>query len=155
MLRIAEVVTGVNVNTLAINNQNSDVSAPNHPTSDTQRFLVLQANLQRKKLATQELLIEAGKQKACFALVQEPYVGNKDELKQHFGTRVVQCTRNRTKPVKAAIVVFNDDVDVIANPMLTTENIAVALLKTDAWTVGVVSDYFKDSVPIEPYLEQL
>ncbi|CAB3260117.1 unnamed protein product, partial [Arctia plantaginis] len=33
------------------------------------------ANLQRKKLATSEVLIEAGKRKVAVALLQEPYVG--------------------------------------------------------------------------------
>lgn len=146
---------GANEETSTNHILNTNHAMTDHPTSDMQRFLVLQANLQRKELATHELLIEAKKLGACFALVQEPYVGNKNELKQYTGTRVIQCTRNRSKPVKAAIVVLNDDVNIIANPLLTSENIASAILKTDEWTIGVVSVYFEDSLPIEPYLEQI
>lgn len=115
----------------------------------------MQANLQRKKLATQELLIEAEKQKTCFALVQEPYIGSKGEVKQYSGTRVVQRTLHRTKPIKAAIIVFDEAIEVVANPMLTTENIAVAILKTSDWTMAVLSIYFEDSLPIDPYLDEI
>ncbi|GBP26455.1 hypothetical protein EVAR_85957_1 [Eumeta japonica] len=45
------------------------------------------------------------------ALVQEPYVGNQGILKQNPGTKVIQCTVGRQKPVKAAIIVFGDKVE--------------------------------------------
>lgn len=116
---------------------------------------VAQANLQKKKLATEELLVEAEKRKISFALVQEPYVGAKEELKQYQGTRVVQKYQNRIKPVKAAIVVFDGNMEVVEEPALTTENIAVAILKTKVCTLAVVSIYLEDHLPIEPYIEQM
>lgn len=139
--------------------ENIDNNPPNRVEPEAgvlhHRLLVVQANLQRKKLATEELLFEAGKRNIAFALVQEPYVGNKDELRQYPGTRVVQKTQNRTKPVKSAIMVFDDDLEVIEDPTLTTENIAVATLRTNMWTLGVISIYLEDSLPIEPYLDHI
>lgn len=119
------------------------------------KYKVIQANLQRMKLATQELLIEAQKRRISLALVQEPYVGAIGELKQHTGTRVVQCGTNRTKPVKAALIIFDDEIGIIENPTLTTENIAVAVLETNTWKIGVVSVYLEDNLPIEPYLDEI
>ncbi|CAH2208472.1 jg24109, partial [Pararge aegeria aegeria] len=113
------------------------------------------ANLQRAKLATKELLHESQKRKVSFALVQEPYVGANGELAQTKGYRVVQRTRNRTKPVKAAIVVLDDELRVAEHPALTTENVAVATLGTNDWEVCVISIYFEDSQPIEPYLNHV
>lgn len=93
-------------------------------------YLVVQANLQRKKLATQEAILESQKRGAYFALIQEPYVGSEGEMKQARGYRVIQKRQYRTKPVKSAIVVFNNDVEVVESPEMTTENIVVAVLKT-------------------------
>lgn len=125
------------------------------PCPEKLDYLVIQANLQRSKLATQDLLHEAQKRKARFALIQEPYVGAKGVVNQYTGVRIVQKEHNRTKPVKAAILVFDDQVEVIASPTLTNENIAVAILKTDTWNIVVTSVYFEDHLPIEPYLEQM
>ncbi|GBP39494.1 hypothetical protein EVAR_32426_1 [Eumeta japonica] len=47
----------------------------------------LLSNLQRSKLATTELLIEAERQKIAIVLVWEPYVGNTGECRQHPGCR--------------------------------------------------------------------
>lgn len=76
-------------------------------------------------------------------------------VNQYTGVRIVQKEQNRTKPVKAAIVIFDNQVEIIPSPTLTNENIAVATLKTDTWTIVVASVYFEDHVPIEPYLEQI
>lgn len=107
------------------------------------------------KLATQELLIEAQKRKISFALVQEPYVGAIGELKQHVGTRVVQCGANRIKPVKAALIIFDEGVGIIEDHTLITENIAVAVVETNAWKIGLISVYLEDNLPIEPYLDKI
>ncbi|KAJ2943479.1 hypothetical protein O0L34_g16587 [Tuta absoluta] len=107
------------------------------------------------KLATQKLLIEARKRKVAFALVQEPYIGAQKEMKQYTGTRVVQKTYNRDKPIKAAVVMFDDSLEILECPTLTTENIAVAILKTDSWTLVVASVYFEDHLPIEPYINEI
>ncbi|GBP96811.1 hypothetical protein EVAR_85568_1 [Eumeta japonica] len=72
---------------------------------------MIQANLQRSKVATAELLQLATEKGISIALVQEPYVGNQGILKQNPGTKVIQCTVGRQKPVKAAIIVFGDKVE--------------------------------------------
>ncbi|KAJ2946800.1 hypothetical protein O0L34_g12863 [Tuta absoluta] len=103
----------------------------------------------------QELFMEAQKRKTCFALVQEPYVGDEGEIKITQSMRIIQSAKPRTKPVKSAIIVFNGEIDIIEDPTLTTENIAVAILKTNVWRIAVISIYFEDSAPIEPYLRQI
>ncbi|KAJ2947204.1 hypothetical protein O0L34_g16912 [Tuta absoluta] len=116
---------------------------------------MIQANLQRKKLAQQELILEGQNNKVSWALVQEPYVGNIGEVKQYQGTRIVQKIQRGEAPVKAAIIVFDDQIEVREKPTLTTENIAVAVLKTPKWEIGVISFYFEPSEPIEPYIRLL
>ncbi|KAJ8706788.1 hypothetical protein PYW07_012866 [Mythimna separata] len=50
-------------------------------------------------------------------------------MKQSPGTQVIQCSLNRQKPVKAAIVIFGSSLEVIHDPQLVTENIVAVLLK--------------------------
>ncbi|GBP96824.1 hypothetical protein EVAR_85581_1 [Eumeta japonica] len=96
---------------------------------DTKTILMIQANLQRSKVATAELLQLATEKGISIALVQEPYVGNQGILKQNPGTKVIQCTVGRQKPVKAAIIVFGDKVEVLHDPQLVTETESAVLLK--------------------------
>ncbi|CAG9138004.1 unnamed protein product [Plutella xylostella] len=65
--------------------------------------------------------------KVSIALVQEPYVGKHGYMKQQPGTRLIQCTLNRQKPVKAAIIVFGDLLEVIHDPQLVTETEVAAV----------------------------
>ncbi|GBP21023.1 hypothetical protein EVAR_11054_1 [Eumeta japonica] len=67
----------------------------------------IQSNLQRSKLATSELLVEADRRRIAVALVQEPYVGSIGELRRYPGCRVVQKATPRRGPVKAAIIVLD------------------------------------------------
>ncbi|CAF4894619.1 unnamed protein product [Pieris macdunnoughi] len=69
--------------------------------------------------------------------------------------RVVQCVPTGEKPVKAAILVFDEHIEVFQDKSLITENIVAAVLRTDQWEIGVISVYFEGDEPIEPYLEQL
>ena len=71
------------------------------------------------------------------------------------GYRIVQKTHNRTKPVKSAVVIFDDNIQVIENQILTTENVAVATLRTDVWEISVISVYMEGSQEIEPYIEHI
>lgn len=94
----------------------------------------------------------AQKQGVSVALVQEPYVGRTGVMKQCPGTQVIQCSLNRQKPVKAAIVVFGNNLEVIHDPQLVTENVAAVLLKAGQLTFGVLSVYFEGDQEIDPYL---
>ncbi|XP_063827121.1 uncharacterized protein LOC135076627 [Ostrinia nubilalis] len=107
------------------------------------------ANLQRCSQATDELMMEAAKGKLAFALVQEPYTGATRILKTYRGTRVVQSAVSGGGTVKAAIVLFDDSIDLTLCPTLTTENIAVAKLRTAAWEILVVSVYLQGDGDIE------
>jgi hypothetical protein len=86
------------------------------------------------------------------ALLQEPYVGAKGEVTAQPGFRVIQCTQNRTKPVKAAIVVLGSRVQIQHDPQIVTENIAAALLRFGNVSVGVISVYFEGDQDIEGYI---
>lgn len=118
-------------------------------------YVVAQANLQRKLLATDELMLEAKKRKIAIALVQEPYVGRIKAMKSYGGARVYQDSSSNGGTVKAAIVVFDQDIDVIQCPKFTTKNIVVVKLRTSAWEILAVSYYFEPDQPIGPYLDHL
>ncbi|XP_049868206.1 uncharacterized protein LOC126371572 [Pectinophora gossypiella] len=113
------------------------------------------ARASRKKLATQELMIEAGKRKATAALIQEPYVGGATKMSGFRGVRVFQSTRPGSGTVKAAIAIFDPDLNVIQYPELTTENIVVVGIQTSAWKLTLVSFYFEPDQPLGPYLDVL
>lgn len=100
-------------------------------------------------------MVEADKRKVEFALLQEPYVGGISRMKGYRGARVYQNTEYGEGTVKAAIAVFNQDLDVIQCPELTTNNIAVVRIRTRAWQITAISFYFEPTQPIEPYLEQI
>ncbi|CAB3241213.1 unnamed protein product [Arctia plantaginis] len=114
-----------------------------------------EANLQRKKLATNELLIEATKRRVSAALLQEPYVGGSKEMRSHRGVRIFQNTNCGEGTVKAAIAVFDPNLKVKQYPKLTNNNFVVLRLLTDAWEVTLISFYFEPDQPIQPYLGHL
>lgn len=111
--------------------------------------------MQRKKLATYELMLVANEKKMAFALLQEPYVGGIRRMKDYRGVKIFQCTNNEDETIKAAIAVFNDEMDVIQYPEFTTTNIVVVKIRTSAWEIVVISFYFEPTEDIQPYLEQL
>lgn len=113
-------------------------------------YRVAQANLQRKRLATEEIYIEASKRKLDVALVQEPYVGAGTKMKTRGRARLYQSVGPEV--AKAAIVIFDPDIDITQHPDLTTDNIVVVEMVTTAWSIVLVSYYFEPDSPIEPYL---
>lgn len=56
------------------------------------QFQFIQANLQRSKLATAELLVAAERKGISVSLVQEPYMRKIGLLKQHLGIRQVKSS---------------------------------------------------------------
>ncbi|KAL0822118.1 hypothetical protein ABMA28_005482 [Loxostege sticticalis] len=131
------------------------VPAQNGAGDPTRGYAAAQTNLQRKELATTELMVEASRRKLAFALVQEPYVGGRKRMKDYRGARVYQNASVGDGTVKAAIVVFDADLDVIQCPKLTTDNIVVVRIRTSAWEIAAVSFYFEPDQPIGPYLDQM
>lgn len=123
--------------------------------SGTHRYEIAQANLQRSKLATEELLLEAVNRKLAIALLQEPYVGGIKCMREYRGVRIYQSSTIGEGTVKAAIAVFDKDLDVIQCPQLTTNNIVVVRIRTRAWTITLVSYYFEPDQPMDPYLEHI
>ncbi|XP_063623904.1 uncharacterized protein LOC134795903 [Cydia splendana] len=126
--------------------------------SDTEHnafSLLVQANLQRKKLATEELYAEAKQRGIAVALLQEPYVGGAKTTRSYNGVRVFQGTGAGEGPVKAAIAVFDGNIKITQYPKLTTDNVVVVSVQTSAWEVILVSLYLEPDQPMEPHLEQL
>ncbi|GBP78580.1 Putative 115 kDa protein in type-1 retrotransposable element R1DM [Eumeta japonica] len=113
----------------------------------------MQSNLQRSKLATTELLVEAARRKIAVAIVQEPYW-------EYWRAETVPGVQSRPKtaprrgPVKAAII-LSSDVDVEEDQTLNGENVAAAVIKAGNCRIGVVSVYFEGDMPIGPYLDRV
>ena len=89
------------------------------------------------------------------ALIQEPYIGSIGEMRSHKNARIVQKTTARQKPVKAAVIIFGDHLEVIEDPQLVDENIAAVTIKAGNLRIGVVSVYFEGDCEMEPYLNRL
>ncbi|CAB3258798.1 unnamed protein product [Arctia plantaginis] len=90
--------------TSAIRARNRDVFRGLKPEHD---------RMSRRKLATDELILEASRRKSAVALVQEPYVGTARRMKVYQGVRVFQNTGQGGGTVKAAIAVFDPNLDVM------------------------------------------
>lgn len=101
-----------------------------------------------------ELLKAAEEQGTAIALVQEPYVGSTGTVKQVPGTTVIQCTLNRQKRVKAAVIVFGDRLKVTHDPQLVTETEAAVLIEAGPLKLGIVSVYYEGDDSITPYIER-
>lgn len=76
-------------------------------------------------------------------------------MKGYKGVRIFQGALKDENINKAAIAVFDNQIDVIQYPELTTNNIVVVSLRTSAWEVTLVSFYFEPDKPIEPYVGHL
>ncbi|CAG4980804.1 unnamed protein product [Parnassius apollo] len=116
---------------------------------------LMRVNLQRSRVATAELLQVASNKGVSITIVQEPYVGKNGVIKEHPGTRVVQCSLNRQKPVKAAVLIFGDQLEIIHDPQLVTETEAAVLLVAGNLKLGVVSVYLEGEQDINPYLRRI
>lgn len=77
---------------------------------------MVQANLQRSKLALAELQYWASRGGAALALVQEPYTDRIGVMLQAPNTTVVQHSSGGAGPTKAAIVVYSGLARVTVDP---------------------------------------
>ncbi|CAB3249970.1 unnamed protein product [Arctia plantaginis] len=77
------------------------------------------------------------------------------ECRVYRGVRVFQNTGQGGGTVKAAMAVFDPNLDVVQYPQLTTDNIVVVGIRTSAWMITLVSFYFEPTEPVGPYLERL
>lgn len=100
-------------------------------------------------------MIEASNRRMAFALLQEPYVGAIGRMRDYGGAKIFQNTNQGEGTIKAAIAVFDDELDVLQCPDLTTNNIIVVRIRTSAWEIFVVSFYFEPDIDVQPYLDQL
>ncbi|PZC75441.1 hypothetical protein B5X24_HaOG206110 [Helicoverpa armigera] len=76
-------------------------------------------------------------------------------MRSYRGARIYQASEEGEGTVKAAVVVFEYDLDVIQCPELTTHNIVVVRIRTRAWEIAAASAYFETDKPMDSYLEHL
>lgn len=76
-------------------------------------------------------------------------------MKSHRGVRIFQNTDDGEGTVKAAIAVFDSNLNIKQYPKLTTNNIIVVGIQTSAWEITLTSIYFEPDKPVEPYLDHL
>ncbi|KAL4703120.1 hypothetical protein ACJJTC_000179 [Scirpophaga incertulas] len=96
----------------------------------------------------------AGDLGTAVALVQEPYVGATGMMKQVPGAQIIQCSLNRQKPVKAAIIVFGGLLRVTHDPQQVTENVSAVLVEAGRLKLGMVSLYYEGNTDIDQYLQR-
>ncbi|GBP89155.1 hypothetical protein EVAR_70197_1 [Eumeta japonica] len=94
-----------------------------------------QSNLQRSKLFTTELLLEAERRKIAVALVLQLCVRNIKELRRHAECQVVEMADLRRGSVKAAIIILSSDADVEEDQTLN-ENVTAAVTKKSVSSRG-------------------
>ncbi|GBP40321.1 hypothetical protein EVAR_86467_1 [Eumeta japonica] len=85
----------------------------------------------------------------------KPYVGNIGELRRHPRCRVVQTAFPRRKPVNAAIIILDSDVDVEENYTPIDKNVTAAVIKAENCSIDVVSVYFERNMSIGSYLDRM
>lgn len=94
--------------------------------------------------------------KSDILLLQEPYVGSTGELSLRHGFRIVQKSSQRTKDVKAVVVIVDDELVVQVDQKCVTENMVVVnVARPGGQKLTLVSVYFEGTEPLEPYLETL
>lgn len=114
---------------------------------------VMQVNLGRGLIASQECLREALQNKFSVLLLQEPFVGNRGTAKM--GTHKVVQSYRGTKPVKSAIVILNDQLVLSEYPRVCNENVTCVAINLGRYKLGLVSVYLEGSEDIGPYLQQI
>ena len=82
-------------------------------------------------------------------------MGNAGVVKNQPGTQTIQCTLCRSKPVKAAIIVFGNRLEIVHDPQLVTETEAAVLLKAGDLRLGLISVYLEGDQEITPYLTRI
>lgn len=109
---------------------------------DIQEIRFLQANVGRGLTATSELIKAGYEKNVKVLLISEPYVGSKGELTTKSAVRIIQAT-NRNGPVKAAIAILDQRLNLEIDPNLQKENIAVGIIKSEGVRFGVISVYLE------------
>ncbi|KAI5631238.1 endonuclease-reverse transcriptase domain-containing protein [Phthorimaea operculella] len=103
-----------------------------------------------------ECLNEAVKQKYSLLLIQEPYVGSKAHVTIGSNFRVIQrITQNTSKPVRAAIVLIDPNIQVIDNPDLVSEDIVGTTIKIGERKIGILNMYLHGEADIHVDLHKI
>lgn len=76
-------------------------------------------------------------------------------MKTYGTARTYQNENRGDGTIKAAIVVFDQNITVTVCHNFTTNNIATVIMKTNVWEILVVSYYFEPNADIDLYIKQL
>ncbi|CAK1583171.1 unnamed protein product [Parnassius mnemosyne] len=106
--------------------------------------------MDRGRAATQECLRTASTLGYSIILMQEPYIGNKNNVSVGSQFRVIQKTSKEiAKPVRSAIVILNQNLNFVVNPNLVSEDIVGVTIRLGQTKVGIISIYLHEKTNIE------
>lgn len=113
-----------------------------------------QVNLGRGFSAMKECLHAATVDGLSLVLLQEPYVGAKAHVSSNF--RVIQKkTQDRSKPVRAAVVVVDPNLDIVENVDLMYESIMGFIIRVGTIRIGIINVYLDGTIDIEEDFSRL
>lgn len=118
---------------------------------------IVQLNMARSRAVSDELQKYCLKNKIDVALVQEPYA-LRDMLNglEYKGTRTVKSKTNEHNGIWAAIVVFNNHLDIVAKPQLTTTHtVVLGVAHPGQEAIDLVSSYFQFRKPTETFTTEI
>jgi len=118
---------------------------------------IVQLNMSRSMAVADELYHHCITNDVDVALLQEPYTKQGVLLGlEHVSTRTVKSNVNEHHGVWAAIVVFNNKLDIIAKPQLTTTHtVALNVAFPGQTAVDLVSSYFQFRKPTEFFTREI
>ena len=119
---------------------------------------IVQLNLGKNATATDELRYQAANDRIDIALVQEAYVSNSFLAGAGLGARVVKVktqTGMGGGSVGAAIIVFNQSVDVVKLTNLCSQYLACVEVSGAFGSIYLVSAYFNFKGSTEEHLDRL
>jgi len=124
---------------------------------NNQKLTIVQLNMARSMAVTDELYHYCTKENVDVALVQEPYTrwGTLAGLEVS-ATRVAKSITNEHHGVWAAIVVFNNNLDILLKPHLTTmHTVTMGVAFPGQSPVDLVSSYFQYRRPTNFFTQEI
>lgn len=118
---------------------------------------IVQLNMASSKAVSDELLYHCTTRKIDIALVQEPYASRGVLLGlEHSTTRIVKCKTNEHHGIWAAIIVFNNNLDIVSKPQLSTEyTVVLGVAFPGQSPIDLVSSYFQFRKPTEYFTGEI
>jgi hypothetical protein len=127
--------------------------------SENLKLRIGQINVQGSKIPLFEIPVIREQLHLDILLLQDPYTTHFGATKSWripgLGLKPKIIPSNHTTKFYAAIVIFDQNIDVLAIPEFTREHMAVAEISTKDWALILVSAYFPPSLPLREFMKQL